>query len=113
MNKLIESYNNKIITLSDKTEISDNIIFINNNIISYKEDDLSIEGLKFLEEVSELKNILLIGCGDKFIPPSFEIKKYIHNLGFKLEWTTTKSAIHIFNLLQEDQRDFIALFINK
>ena len=113
MINLIESYTKNSIKLSDGTELNGNIIIIETNHIQYKEDNISIEGLSFLKNINTNKDILLIGCGEKFTPPSFEIKKYVHELGFKLEWTTTKSAIHIFNIIKEDQRDMIAIFINK
>lgn len=67
--------------------------------------------LPFLQKVKANKDILLVGCGSKFIIPNTTFKQAVLDLGFTLEWVQTPPAINIWNLLLEDYRDVVFVMI--
>ena len=54
--------------------------------------------------------ILLVGCGDRFVPPPRSLRSDLKALGVVLEWMDTGAACRTFNvLLAEDRRVAAAL----
>jgi NADH dehydrogenase [ubiquinone] 1 alpha subcomplex assembly factor 3 len=110
---VIDSYNNDKIILSNKEIITGSFIIDDEgNFSAYNKNNITTEDLAFLHAFINKKEIFLVGCGDKFIIPPPEIKTFVSSLGLKLEWMITKSALHTYNLMIDDYRQFIALIIN-
>lgn len=70
------------------------------------------DNFKIFNEFSNKCEIALIGCGKEFVIPNLDVKKYVKSLGLSLEWAVTSSSFHIFNLLVEDERPCVGLFVN-
>lgn len=113
---LITSFGDNFIKVDHANKIIGNTWLLNNNIaiplnnIVKNSNDLTIEILEeFFSNYTLPRDIFLVGCGNKFIIPNFELRAFINKSGFNLEWMITKSAIQTWNILMEDYRDVLAL----
>ncbi len=110
----IKSYKKNKVVLSSNEVIDFNFALYDNCHIGFSTlDVLKLETYMFLNSISKNKEIFIVGCGNKFIIPSAQIKNFILSKGLALEWMTTSNAYHTFNLLIEDGRSIIGLFINE
>lgn len=116
----ITSFGNNFIKINNSHKLDNNTFLFSNGMYSIVPEKLNtnnidIEIIKdyFVKygSTSLYKDIFLVGCGSKFIIPSQEIRNIVSSYGFSLEWMITKSAIHNWNILLEDSRDVIALFL--
>ena len=110
----IKSYEKNQIVLSNHNVLNSSFALYDNIFINFIKLDLfNLSTYDFLNSIAQNKEILIVGCGNKFIIPNQEIKKSILSKGLSLEWMTTKNAYHTFNLLIEDYRNVIGLFLNE
>ncbi len=65
---------------------------------------------KFIKQYKKDIDLVLIGCGNNFYIPSFEILSFLNDLNINYEWQVTRSAVHTNNLLIEDGVSFLGVF---
>jgi uncharacterized protein len=65
---------------------------------------------KFIKKYKKDIDLVLIGCGNNFYIPSFEILSFFNDLNINYEWQVTRSAVHTNNLLIEDGVSFLGVF---
>lgn len=73
--------------------------------------DISVESLKDLLAPSGTPEVVLVGCGPRFLAPPKEIAAAVRAAGAGLEWMTTPAACRTWNLLLADERAVIAALI--
>jgi uncharacterized protein len=71
---------------------------------------ISIDSLSAVVAAVEVTEILLVGCGARFLPVPLDLKDALRKEGMVLEWMDTGAACRTFNvLLGEDRRIAAAL----
>jgi len=55
--------------------------------------------------------VVLIGCGSRFVPPAREIRASLREIGVALEWMDTGAACRTFNVLLAEERRIAAALI--
>ena len=55
--------------------------------------------------------VVLIGCGSRFVPPVREIRASLREIGVALEWMDTGAACRTFNVLLAEERRIAAALI--
>ncbi|UQY79926.1 NDUFAF3 domain-containing protein [Candidatus Hepatincola sp. Av] len=115
----IKEYTGKKIILSNGVSLQGSFILSHDGTyypLQIKTDVITFlnnkDNFTILKEFSNNCELALIGCGKEFIIPSLNVKQYVKSLGLNLEWAITSSSFHIFNMLVEDERPCIGLFIN-
>jgi uncharacterized protein len=73
--------------------------------------DISSESLTDLIERGSSVEMLLVGCGPRFLAPPKEIAPALRAAGVGLEWMATAAACRTWNLLLADERVVIAALI--
>ncbi|MGV3278314.1 Mth938-like domain-containing protein [Rickettsiales bacterium LUAb2] len=112
---LITASTSNYFKLTDKKVSQNSWVLEDGSVIPFanKTSAASLEpkDLEFLANFTKFpKEIFLIGCGKDFIIPNFELRSYINNLGFRLEWMITPSAYHTWNFIIQDYRNVVGLF---
>jgi len=74
-------------------------------------DHLSFESLSPIFDDLSIANILLIGCGQKFVPPPHDLRLQLREQGVSLEWMDTGAACRTFNVLLAEERAVAAALI--
>lgn len=74
-------------------------------------DAISVETVTGLVAAGSSVELLLIGCGPRYLPPPREIAQAVRAAGAGLEWMTTAAACRTWNLLLADERAVIAALI--
>ena len=74
-------------------------------------DQITLDGLSPVLEASSPGDILLIGCGVRFTPPSQELRAGLKDNGIALEWMDTGAACRTFNVLMAEGRRAAAALI--
>jgi uncharacterized protein len=110
----IKGYEGNKVFLSNNDEIIGNFILYKQEIIKLDFFDIAnISSYEILKKYNLLhKELLLIGCGDKFIFLNPALNKELKKIAYSIDFMTTINALHIFNLLLEEQRDVVGIFIN-
>ena len=73
--------------------------------------DISLESLRGMFVRGSTVEMLLVGCGPRYLPPPKEIAQAVRAAGAGLEWMTTAAACRTWNLLLADERAVIAALI--
>ena len=73
--------------------------------------DISVESVKSLLAPGGTVEVVLVGCGPRFLAPPKEIAAALRAAGAGLEWMTTPAACRTWNLLLADERAVIAALI--
>ena len=73
-----------------------------------KATDITVDNLF---PVINRANILIVGCGAQFSPPSESLRSILKNKGMSLEWMDTGAACRTFNVLLIEERDAAAALI--
>ena len=72
--------------------------------------DLTLESLGPVIEVSDITDILIVGCGPVFVDEPMGLRAGLRKHGIVLEWMDTGAACRTYNvLLAEDRRLAAAL----
>jgi len=73
-------------------------------------EEITNESLQELVEATEEVDMVLIGCGPKFLPPPQGLREFLKSHGMVLEWMDTGAACRTHGLmLMEDRRVATAL----
>ena len=72
-------------------------------------DEITIESLSMV--LAEPPTLLVIGCGDRFVPPSQNLLAALKEPGVALEWMDTGAACRTFNVLLTEDRAAMAALI--
>jgi uncharacterized protein len=71
---------------------------------------IGFDSLSVIATAKEVTEILLVGCGVRFLPVPSGLRKALRERGMVLEWMDTGAACRTFNvLLAEDRRIAAAL----
>lgn len=72
--------------------------------------DATFESLREIQDAGTAVEILVLGCGRRFLPPPQKLRADLKAIGIALEWMDTGAACRTFNvLLVEDRRAAAAL----
>lgn len=114
----IRQYSSNSVTLSNETIVTENFYLYND---TFKTIDQKIENNNdFLNNINTYHiintlpfspDIIVIGCGAKFIIPSLEVKAYFSSKKIGCEWVVSPSAFHIYNILVEERKNIFGLFL--
>ena len=74
-------------------------------------EDISIESLQGIVKAEPPVEILLIGCGPKFLLPPKVLREELRAAGIGLEWMDTGAACRTFNVLLTEERQVAAALI--
>ena len=74
-------------------------------------EDISIESLQLIVKAEPPVEILLIGCGPKFLLPPKVLGEELRAAGIGLEWMDTGAACRTFNVLLTEERRVAAALI--
>jgi uncharacterized protein len=61
--------------------------------------------------IAENPLILVIGCGERFLPPPKGLRDDLRKAGIALEWMDTGAACRTFNVLLAEDRGAVAALI--
>jgi len=75
--------------------------------------DIALDSLSALPALTEdnRADILIVGCGNTFLPPPVELKDGLREWGLVLEWMDTGAACRTFNVLLAEERAVAAALI--
>ena len=108
---IITSYNDKSITIGEKTLSS---TFIANTSMTEElelNSILDINPMQLEKILSYTPEIIILGTGKKLIKPNFKKINTIIDHKISFEYMQTSSAIKTYNSLIFDERDVLGLFI--
>lgn len=117
---VITSFGNNFIKINNNKKLYNNLFLFSNGMYNFVSEKLNASNIDLdvikdhfikYEKNNLYKDIFLVGCGSNYNIPSEKIRKFASASGFCLEWMTTNSALHNWNILLEDSRDVIALFL--
>ncbi len=76
-------------------------------------EDISLDSLSALPALTEDNpaDILIVGCGEVFLPPPAGLKDGLREWGLVLEWMDTGAACRTFNVLLAEERAVAAALI--
>ena len=102
--QFIQSYNNGKFQISGQKFYGSVIIFpektIEWNVSAF--ESVSITNLKPVTELYNDIDLLLIGCGTKFMPRPDNLHSTLKEISITLEWMDTGAACRTFNVLLSD-----------
>ena len=67
-------------------------------------DEITNESLNDLVEASEAVDMVLIGCGPRFLPPPEGLREFLKSHGMVLEWMDTGAACRTHGLMLMEER---------
>lgn len=73
--------------------------------------DLSLEALRPVIDHPTKVEILVIGCGPKFVLPDEDLRKGLREHGIVLEWMDTAAACRTYNVLAIEDRVVAAALV--
>jgi uncharacterized protein len=74
-------------------------------------DGLSLDSLEPIVSADPSVDILLIGCGPKFLMPPKVLREELREVGISMEWMDTGAACRTFNVLLSEERRVAAALI--
>ncbi|MDH5749638.1 MAG: Mth938-like domain-containing protein [Rhodospirillales bacterium] len=72
---------------------------------------ITYQSLNSLTIQDHAAEILLIGCGPRFVPEPAGLRKPLRDLGLVLEWMDTGAACRTFNVLLAEERPAAAALV--
>ena len=73
--------------------------------------DISFQSLAAIVEATEPVDILIVGCGARFVLPSPDLRRALRGAGIVLEWMDTGAACRTFNVLLAEDRQVAAALV--
>ena len=70
-----------------------------------------MDALKRLTDLEDTPGILIVGCGEKFVPPPVILKDGLREFGIVMEWMDTGAACRTFNVLLGEARHVASALI--
>ena len=74
-------------------------------------DNVSFQSLAAIVEAEEKVDILIVGCGPRFVPPPPGLRRALSEAGIVLEWMDTGAACRTFNVLLTEDRQVAAALV--
>jgi uncharacterized protein len=74
-------------------------------------ENITFESLKQVVDLEDVPGILIIGCGEKFLPPPIELSIELREHGVVVEWMDTGAACRTFNVLLGEERHVAAALL--
>ena len=72
---------------------------------------VTIDSLSAMAQAEEVAEILLVGCGPRFLPAPAALREELRAAGMVLEWMDTGAACRTFNVLLGEDRHVAAALI--
>lgn len=73
--------------------------------------EITIDSLSAVTAPDVAADILLIGCGPRFLPPPHGLARDLKAAGLALEWMDTGAACRTFNVLLAEERAMAAALV--
>ncbi|MGA0394072.1 MAG: Mth938-like domain-containing protein [Rhodospirillales bacterium] len=73
--------------------------------------DILLASFDALTARKNKSGILIVGCGEKFLPPPADIGQGLREHGIVMEWMDTGAACRTFNVLLGEGRDVTAALV--
>jgi len=73
--------------------------------------DMTLAALEPVTALESVPDILVVGCGEKFVPPLVKLKDQLRDCGIVMEWMDTGAACRTFNVLLSEARHVAAALI--
>ncbi|MCW8836447.1 MAG: Mth938-like domain-containing protein [Rhodospirillales bacterium] len=73
--------------------------------------DITLDALRIILNRASGIDILVVGCGERFVPPPAEIRAAFATAGVALEWMDTGAACRTYSVLMTEGRDAAAALI--
>jgi len=67
-------------------------------------DDITNESLQPLIDAKESVDLVLIGCGERFVAPPKGLREFLKSAGMVLEWMDTGAACRTHGLMLMEER---------
>jgi uncharacterized protein len=74
-------------------------------------EQVSIPSLEAIVESASALDILIVGCGPRFLPPPPDLRRALAKAGLVLEWMDTGAACRTFNVLLTENRAVAAALV--
>lgn len=75
-------------------------------------NDITLETLKPIIDATDDVDILLVGCGERFVPIPKGLRQGLKDAGIVLEWMDTGAASRTFNVLVAEDRRVAAAILS-
>jgi uncharacterized protein len=74
-------------------------------------EGITVDSLKPVIDLDDVPGILIIGCGEIFLPPPIALSTALREHGVVMEWMDTGAACRTFNVLLSEARHVAAALI--
>ena len=74
-------------------------------------EDITLQTLKPVIDATDDVDILLVGCGERFVPIPKGLRQGLKDAGIVLEWMDTGAASRTFNVLVAEERRVAAAIL--
>jgi uncharacterized protein len=74
-------------------------------------EEITAASLEPVAAAAEEVEILVIGCGERFVPPPRGLRDRLREIGVALEWMDTGAACRTFNVLLTEGRPAAAALV--
>ena len=111
--QLIQFYGDEHFKVSGITYESSILVFLEETHLwaATSIEDITIETLKPVIDATDDVDILLVGCGGRFVPIPKGLRQGLKDAGIVLEWMDTGAASRTFNVLVAEERRVAAAIL--
>jgi len=74
-------------------------------------EDITLDTLKPIIDATDGVDLLLVGCGERFVPVPKGLRQGLKDAGIVLEWMDTGAASRTFNVLVAEERRVAAAIL--
>jgi len=111
--QIIQSYGDNRFRIAGTVHDGSVITFLDETIpwpVTFAES-ITLESLNPVIHLDDVPGILIIGCGEKFLPLPIELKIELREHGVVMEWMDTGAACRTFNVLLGEARHVAAALL--
>lgn len=111
--QLIQFYGDGYFKVSGVTYESSILVFLEETQAwsALSIEDITLETLKPIIDATDDVDILLVGCGERFVPVPKGLRQGLKDAGIVLEWMDTGAASRTFNILVAEERRVAAAIL--
>jgi uncharacterized protein len=73
--------------------------------------DMTTASLRPITALADTPDILVVGCGERFVPPPADLRQGLRAHGIVMEWMDTGAACRTFNVLLGEARHVAAALL--
>ena len=111
--QIIQSYGEERFRIADTVYEDSVLVFPDKTVVwpATAVSDITLAALKPVTALESVPDILVVGCGEKFVPPMADLKDQLRHYGIVMEWMDTGAACRTFNVLLSEARHVAAALI--